>query len=208
MKRWLSILLVSVLCLGVFFPSFADTTTTSSEIDKTNYVLKTLSFKTETEVVGLFKDKSSIDAQLKLKKENEKNIANAINFVKQMQFEQKGCIGLEKAMLDELAGLQNTGTYIKNFTIGVPKEKYGITTSGTTTPEYYGVYNGFTFQQYFTTYNDTYSRESYDVNKMNLWASRTINLALCFANATITVPYTILSSATQSDIKSYGSNHI
>lgn len=205
MKKLMVGILIILVALNTMSFAAQDLSETSTEKSKVN--ISKIYFEKREQVLSNYSNKSSDEALAILKIQNLKNIELAKNIIKQQKFENRGIIGLEKLLIDELENLKSNSSYIEDYQIYTVNETNSLLQSGTM-PEYYGTYNGFGFQQYFTVYTDSYEKNTYERNMIEKWVVGGLNLALNFTPKSVSIPFTVLSLAHRNDIVSYGTGHI
>lgn len=115
---------------------------------------------------------------------NTTYIDSAIEFVKFLDLEGRGFVGLEEKNVADLYELKDNGHEISNYAIYLPKGS---------TEVYYGTYNSCRIMSSFTVYDDayTYTMKSNDIDR---WVNGLINVGMNYVTKWISVPYSIISS--------------
>lgn len=209
MKKILSLLLVFTLMTSTIAMADVKTYEMSNThamhqiIDKSLYDVKEISF-TSLEDLKTQNRAMSMDENAYIKKMNTENIEKIQLFIKDMNLSKVGETNLEKVLLNELDGLKMESGYIDKYQFYSPK----FTSVNSRSASYYGTYNNREFRDYFSVYNDSYEKDSYNESKHERWAKGLVDLGLVFAPKSINLSYLVLSAATRSDIKTYGSDHI
>lgn len=129
---------------------------------------------------------------------DESNIEAAKDFVTSLDLQEKGYGYIEESCLKQLEDFdENGGIELKSYTVLVPQDnKSSMNVLGT--------YNGRTFYyDWYSSYDAEYAQERScsDYDTLDQWQQGTIDLILCFIDARITVPYTIISN--MSDMLGY-----
>jgi hypothetical protein len=200
-------IIIGILIILVTMNTASFATQDLSETNSKKINISKISFEKREQVLINFSDKSSEEALTSLQIQNFKNIELAKTIVKLQNFENRGIVGLEKLLLDELENLKSNSSYIEDYQIYTINESNNLLKSGTM-PEYYGTYNGFGFQQYFTVYTDSYEKNTYERSKIEDWVEGGLNLALNFVPKSVSIPFTVLSLSHRNDIVSYGTGHL
>ena len=113
----------------------------------------------------------------------DSNIEQAKDFVKSLALDEKGFIGLEDSIMDELEMLDRESGNISSYSVLLPRSN-----------EYYGHYDGFMFQAAYTYATQYYEDKLYDDELHGKWADGIVNVLLNFTLKRITIPFAILTT--------------
>ena len=124
------------------------------------------------------------------------NIKAAEEYVYSLELSKQGYKCIENACLAQLSFLEDQNCLLTSYTVLTPK-------SGT--PRLYGTYNSKKFYyEWYSSYSTRFEKNVIPYSsKLQKWASGALDLVLCFANAEITVPFTLIKN-----VSDYPSDYI
>lgn len=190
MKRIVSLLLVILLITTSF--SFASSSEQKKEtVSHSEKMLKEIKFDTNVNSFALNETQKQSN--------NKKQLQIATAEIKKMNLESQGLGDFEKQLIQTIDDYSKNNITVFNIKIyETLQDSTALQTFGATT--YYGTYRGFNFRQIYATCEVGYETvlTSTNADKLRSWVTLGTNLSLCFAPYAFTVPYTILSSASQS----------
>ncbi|WP_312634824.1 hypothetical protein [Oscillibacter sp.] len=116
--------------------------------------------------------------------DNSSNITQAKAFVKSLDLSSRGFSNLTQAYIDELDYLADEGVQLESYSVAIPRAQ-----------EYYGTYDGYMFQAAYSYYSDNYYTNLTGKGNHEKWVSGAINILMNYALKRISVPFSVLSSA-------------
>lgn len=209
MKKVLSLVLVLVLSFSMVTGSFAAENNRLSideekkaVFNRNDYNKHEMSFQSIASIKDTLKTKMPKEAKIKIAELGEKNIKEIKKQIIDLNLSAKGYNDLQKHLFDNLEKIVETGGYIDSYTIYIPKPMLNNEVESSRSGSYYGTYNSFNFKDVFVEFSDSYYKFPNE-SQIEKWARAAVDLALSFGPASISRAFTILSAATQENIRTY-----
>lgn len=123
------------------------------------------------------------------------NITEAVTFIKSLNLNEKGCIGLEDAYLSELRTLEEQGVILKSYAVYIPEPDTS-----------FGSYDGYKFKASYSKYNESYASNKSQLEgkeNNNRWLKGLVDIGMCFTNYKVSLPYALFFSVFDSNASYY-----
>lgn len=176
-KRLFSALLVFSICCSFCESAFAlSNSTIAHEDDSDGYNFYTIDFDDNDGVVNLHDSEVAVNSR----------VSQAKVFVKSLELENKGFIGLEDAIISELDTLAVNDVQLGSYSVALPRAT-----------EYYGHYDGFMFQAAYTYRTEKYDDELTGKSQHEQFLEGLVNIVMSVPGipTVISLPFSLLSYA-------------
>lgn len=211
MKKIITLILVFTMLFSTV--AMADNTKAKVSTNEDNITSVEFTFDYSTSLkesdTNTFK---SLDNRLSLdnnsvKIQEAQNIENVIAYIKKSDLSKLGYSDLEQHYIDELNSCYNDDAVLTGYRFEIPSEvklfdtsmnpivsRSSYSASASSTGNYYGTYGGLEFRYYISVKNLNYSKEIGDSTLVQDVIKGAVNVAMCFGNLYVGIPYAILSS--------------
>lgn len=186
MKRFVSILLIITMIFSMSATVFAKSLTGNSS----SHDIYKLTFDNSENTRYFNSTKAG----------GNDNYEKAVNYIKNLDLEKRGLIGLEEQFTDNIKQQLESGDKIKSIQFHIPKtikqsnfprntrEKYDATVD-------YGSYDGFKMKAAYTIVEKAWDEiKLTDEEKIESWANGVVNVVAGFTKWEIWVPFTLLQA--------------